>query len=247
MSGSGSNVVRIIENQLGRQDAVYQVVLVFSDVEDRSKSNTHSIASTYGIPLETNDIRGFYSDQGRDSVTDLELRPTFDRRTRRMIEPYDIDVIALGGYMSIVTEPLLDRYSGRIINVHPADLSVTEGQRRKYVGLHSVRDAILAGETEISSSTHVVRERVDYGEILMISKSIDVVLPTRFTVQELRKPKNSSTLDRVVKRNQNRLKKHGDWVIYPKTLEYIADGRFALDGAGNVYLEDRLLPNGVRL
>jgi folate-dependent phosphoribosylglycinamide formyltransferase PurN len=146
-----------------------------------------------------------------------------------------------------VTEPLLDRYSGRIINVHPADLSVTEGQRRKYVGLHSVRDAILAGETELSSSTHVVRERVDYGEILMISEPIDVLLPTGFTVQDLRKSENFSKLDRVVRRNQNGLKKHGDWVIFPKTLEYIAEGRFALDGAGSVYLDGRLVPNGLRL
>jgi len=79
--------------------------------------------------------------------------------------------------MSITTEPLLERYSGRILNVHPADLSIMEGDDRKYVGIHVVRDAILAGETELRASTHVGREKVDYGEILVISEPVPVELP----------------------------------------------------------------------
>ena len=64
-----------------------------------------------------------------------------------LVETFDIDVIALGGYMSYIT-------LNRCVNVHPADLSIclSDG-RRKYVGDNAVRDAIHAGETMLCAST----------------------------------------------------------------------------------------------
>ena len=82
--------------------------------------------------------------------------------------------------MSITTRPLLDRYDGKIINVHPADLTVTLNGERRYIGVHTCRDAILAGEKEIRSTTHVVREKVDNGEILVVSKPVPIILPKGF-------------------------------------------------------------------
>ncbi|MCD6263054.1 hypothetical protein J7L60_01405, partial [Candidatus Bathyarchaeota archaeon] len=150
-------------------------------------------------------------------------------------------------YMSIVSRPLLDAFPGRIINVHPADLSVMEGGRRKYVGLHAVRDAILAGERFLYSTTHIVRERVDEGEILMRSKPVEVWLPEGVTLEDLRLRENRTLLERVVRENQRRLKERGDWVIFPKTLEMIAQGRYGIDDKGNVYVDGVLMPHGYRL
>jgi len=110
--------------------------------------------------------------------------------TLEKMRDHDVDFIALGGYMSIISRPLLDMFPGRIINVHPADLSVMEGGKRKYVGLHAVRDAMLAGERYLYSSTHVVRERVDEGEILMRSRPVEVWLPDGVTVNDLQKKDN---------------------------------------------------------
>ena len=250
MSGSGTNVVKIIENQLRKgSDCPYRVVLIFTDVFDPSnqKCRAQSISSEHQIPYEHSDIEDFYKRRGRESKKDLSLRPEYDRVTLEMIGKYGLNLIALCGYMSIVTRPLLERYQDRIVNVHPADLSVREDDRRKYAGLDAVRDAILAGEKRLFSTTHIVRERVDYGEILMRSQPVDVILPSGVNLQDLRRPENESLVKQIAAEHQTRLKEHGDWVIYPKTLEMVGEGRYAVDGQGNVYVDDVLMPNGLRL
>ncbi len=250
MSGSGTNTRKIIERSR-EPGSSYSVALVFTDVrDDRLKKDrgkmckARDIAEAYGIAYECVDIRDFYQSRGVKR-TDLSLRPEFDRIVVEAIEPHGIDVIALAGYMSITTEPLLERYSGRILNVHPADLSIMERGDRKYVGIHVVRDAILAGETELRASTHVVREKVDRGEILVISEPVPVKLPGGIGPEELEASKE--LLKKVVDNHQSRVKERGDWVIYPLTLQMIAAGRFALDGEGGVYIDGELRPNGQRL
>lgn len=250
MSGSGTNVVKILENQLRKGSSCpYKVVLIFTDVFDPSnqKCRAQSISSEHKVAYEHNDIMGFYRRRGLESKKDLSLRLEYDKATQQIVEKHDLDLIALCGYMSVVTRPLLERYEDRIVNVHPADLSVRERDRRKYTGLNAVRDSILAGEKKLHSTTHIVRERVDYGEILMRSPPIDVILPRGVTLQDLRRPGNAALVKRIAAEHQTRLKKEGDWVIYPKTLEMLGEGRYAVDGQGNVYVDDVLMPNGLRL
>jgi phosphoribosylglycinamide formyltransferase-1 len=251
MSGSGTNVRRIIESSL-KEGSTYKVVLIFTDVRDdrfdeegRRICRAREISEEFGIPYECIDILDFYRSRGCESKRVLAIRPEYDMAVLERVEPYDVDLIALGGYMSILTRPILERYDGRIVNVHPADLSITEDGRRKYTGLNAVRDAILSGERWLYSTTHIVRERVDYGEILVRSKPVEVRLPEGVSPEGLRRDKE--LLRRVVRENQERLKERGDWVIYPLTLQLIAEGRFALDGRGGVYLDGVLLPHGLRL
>jgi len=248
MSGSGTNLIHIIEHQYELQDRtgkpLYEVVLIFTD---NKNSHAQEISSRYDIPCVCRDINKFYLSKGHKNKRDLTLRPEFDRGTLKAIRKRRIDVIALAGYMSIVTEPLLNAYPGRMFNVHPADLSIkTEDGRRKYTGLHAVRDAILSGERELRASTHVVRREVDYGEIILISRPIPVEIPGDLTLEELRRPENTERLSQLVSEHQNRLKAAGDWVIYPKTLELFSEKRIRLDGKGNVYLNGRRFENGIR-
>jgi folate-dependent phosphoribosylglycinamide formyltransferase PurN len=250
MSGSGTNTRKIIEHSLPPRSG-YEVSLIFTDVrDDRMKRDggkrcrARDIAEEHGIAYECVDIRDFYRSRGVKR-TDLSLRPEFDRIVVERIEPHGIDVIANAGYMSIMTEPILERYAGRIYNVHPADLSIMEGDEKKYVGIHVVRDAILAGETEIRASTHVVREKVDHGEILVISEPVSVKLPEGVTLDAL--GQDRKLLAKVVSEHQDTLKERGDWVVYPLTLQMIAEGRFALDGKGKVYLDGEAVHHGLRL
>lgn len=250
MSGSGTNVMKIIENQLRRgSKCPYKVVLIFADMLDPSnrKCRAQSISSRFQVAYEHNDMMDFYKRRGRESRRDLSLRPEYDRVTLELIAKYELDLIALCGYMSIVTHPLLERYRDCIVNVHPADLSVKEGGRRKYTGLNTVRDAILAGEKKLYSTTHIVRERVDYGEILMRSPPVDVTFPNSIALKDLHRPENAALLKRIATEHQNRLKEQGDWVIYPKTLEMIGEGRYSVDDQRNVYVDDVMMPNGLRL
>jgi hypothetical protein len=61
---------------------------------------------------------------------------------------------------------------------------------------------------------------------------------------ELAEDKNLRS--RVVKEHQEKLKERGDWIIYPLTVQLIAEGRFSLD-KGKVYFNGRPVPQGVRL
>ena len=251
VSGSGTNARKIIERST-KPDSRYEVALIFTDVRDdryyksgKKRCRAKDIAEEHGIPYECEDIRDFYRSRGHKTRRDLSLRPEFDRLVVEKINPHEIDVIALAGYMSITTRPLLEAYDGRIVNVHPADLSVMEGGDRKYVGIHVVRDAILAGEGELRSSTHVVREEVDRGEILMISKPLPVELPEGVDLGLLER--DDELLAKVVDEHQERLKELGDWVIYPMTLQMIAEGRFALDEQEVMHFDGRVVLRGHRL
>ena len=225
MSGSGTNVRKIIEHQLRlkreRGKSPYEVVVIFTD---NPKSNAKIIAEEYGIPFVLNDIKKFYN--GRN-IRDMFIRGEYDKKTLESIELYNIDLIALGGYAWVVTKPLLFRYT--IVNVHPADLSVRVNRKRKYVGLHHIpaMKAILAGEKYLHSSVHLVTRNLDMGEILIISKPLKVELP--IDLEDLKKTKNKSLLIKVAQEHQSKLKEIGDWEIFPLTIQWIAEGRFVID------------------
>jgi folate-dependent phosphoribosylglycinamide formyltransferase PurN len=245
MSGSGTNVRKIIEHQIRlkkeKGKSPYEVVVIFTD---NPKSNAKIIGEEYGIPVEVNDIKEFYL--GKD-IRDMSVREEFDKKTAELIEPYKPDLIALGGYAWVITKPLLSKYI--IINVHPADLSVTENGKRKYVGLHHVpaMKAILAGEKFLYSTTHIVTEDLDMGEILVISKPMKVELPKGITTEDLKKPENNELLIKIAKEHQDKLKEFGDWKVFPLTLQWIAEGRFGIDDKRNIYFDGKLIKNGYRL
>lgn len=231
MSGSGSNLKKIIE----RSEAPYEVVVIFSD---NPESNAKNIGNQYGIPVITRDMTEFYKEKNKP-ITDLEVRREFDSMTVDSIGPIGIDVVAYAGYMKVATAPLINAFLG--VNVHPADLSITARGNRKFVGHHAVRDAILAGEKRIRSTTHIVEGVVDDGRILMISSPLEVNLSRDF---------NSKDKDQVKSAEnywQSKLKESGDWVIFPKTLEYIAQGRYSQDEKGNLYFEGKPIPSGLSL
>lgn len=248
-SGSGTNARKIIERGL-EPDSRFKVTLLFSDVRDdrthRSGDKmcrTKDIAEEYDIAYECIDIRDFYREKGVPR-SDLSVRPEFDKRVVELIAPHKVDLMCNAGYMSIMTTPILEAYSSRIINVHPADLTIMEGPERKYVGIHVVEEAIMAGEKELRATTHVVREKVDHGEILVLSEPVPVKLPAGVAFKTL--AEDNALRARVVNEHQDRLKMRGDWVIYPLTVQLIAEGRFSLDN-GNVYFNGKQAPQGVRL
>ena len=247
ISGSGTNGLRIIERSM-EPDSNFKVSLIFSDVkDDREKKDgtkmcrSKDIAEEYGIAYEYVDIRDFYASRGLKR-TDLSIRPDFDKLVLEKLDEYDLDLIANAGYMSIMTPVLLNRYAGRVVNVHPADLSIITDGKRKYVGIHVVEEAILAGEPEIRSTTHIVREEVDHGEMLIISAPVKVTLDV--SLEELESDKKLR--EEVISGYQDLLKEKGDWVIYPMTIQMISEGRFGL-GQQGVYLDGEPVPRGHRL
>ena len=143
MSGSGTNIIKLLEwdKALKAKEGAspFEVIFVFSDRSD-GLCHGEKIACENGLPYFSYDIRSFHRIRGltRRVTTPegLSARQAYDRVAKNLIQAFEIDLVALGGYMSYIT---LDR----CVNVHPADLSIlTPDGNRRYVGDHAVLDAI---------------------------------------------------------------------------------------------------------
>jgi len=238
MSGSGTNIRKILEHQIKLEKQAgasrFKMVVLFSD---NGNSNASKIGMEYDIPVITRDIAGFYAKRGKKR-NDLSIRPEFDSETVKALSSFKVKVGVYGGYMSVVTSPIINAFLG--VNVHPADLSIEEGGKRKFTGGHAVRDAIAIGEKTIAATTHIVEDSVDQGPILMISPPLPVIVKEEWNLS------NPEHLKEAEAFNQGRLKENGDWLIFPKTIEYLAQGRYGRDETGTLYFDGKPIPHGFR-
>lgn len=116
-------------------------------------------------------------------------RVEFDRELANILKEEKTDLVALVGYMRILTPYIIGEFRGRIINVHPALLPKYGG--KNFYG-RNVHEAVLAaGEKETGMTIHFVEEEVDGGQIIL--QKICPVLPgdtpesLQSRVQELEK------------------------------------------------------------
>ena len=82
-----------------------------------------------------------------------------------LLQRYEIDWIALAGYLRLLPEGVLQAFEGRVLNIHPALLPKFGGQ-----GMYGMRvhEAVLAaGETESGCSVHLVTENYDEGPVIL--------------------------------------------------------------------------------
>jgi folate-dependent phosphoribosylglycinamide formyltransferase PurN len=243
MSGSGTNILKLIEHEkrLAATEGIspFQVVFIFSDRSDGTCAG-EKIALDNGLPYVSYDTRAFHRLRSlkRSVMTPegLAARKEYDSVAKRLVETFDIDVIALGGYMSYTT-------INRCVNVHPADLSIRlPDGRRKYVGDVAVQDAIRAGEGTLRTSTLWTDEGIDTGPLLMVSDPLPVELPAPLEILI----KDNKRFLKVAADHQKRLKEVGDWKIFPLTIEMISRGRFSLDEKNSVYVDRHPVPEGYR-
>ena len=75
------------------------------------------------------------------------------------ISHFNPDLIVLAGFMKVLPQSFVSRFSPRIINIHPALLP-------SFPGAHAVRDALAAGARETGATVHIVDEGVDTGPVL---------------------------------------------------------------------------------
>ena len=133
----------------------------------------------------------------RDYVTQEE----FSNAILQQLQSYQIDMIVLAGYLSILDETIIRAYPNRIINIHPSLIPSFCG--KGYYGL-KVHEAALAYGVKVTGATvHLVNEIPDGGKILL-QKAIDI-LP--FDTPE--------TL-------QQRVMEEAEWILLPQATEMIA-------------------------
>lgn len=141
ISGTGSNLRALVE----AADTTYEIALVLSN---RPEAAGLAWAAERGIPTVALPHAPFGKDrQAHEAALDEALRG------------HDIEVVALAGYMRVLTPWLVGRWSGRMLNIHPSLLP-------KYPGLDTHRRALAAGDAEAGCTVHLVSEGVDEGPIL---------------------------------------------------------------------------------
>ena len=88
-----------------------------------------------------------------------KLEPEIEEDIVRQFREAGVELVVLAGFMRIVKPPLLNAFSGKIINIHPSLLP-------KYPGLEAWKQALEAGEKSAGCTVHYVTAAVDAGEIL---------------------------------------------------------------------------------
>jgi phosphoribosylglycinamide formyltransferase-1 len=93
-------------------------------------------------------------------LRDYASRDERDTAMADWLEQYGAELVVLAGYMHLLTPGFLDRFPGRVVNVHPSLLPA-------FPGAHAVADQLAAGVSESGCTVHLVDEGVDSGPILL--------------------------------------------------------------------------------
>ena len=128
-------------------------------------------------------------------------------------------LIALAGFMRILSAPFVERYAGKILNIHPSLLP-------KYPGLHTHRRAIEAHEAEHGVTVHFVTEQLDGGP----------------RVIQARVPVEAGDTEATLSQRVLAL----EHVIYPLAVNWFCGGRLRCE-AGHAILDGRILSEPVQL
>lgn len=123
-----------------------------------------------------------------------------EKRISELLEEYDIDLIVLAGFMSILSEDFTRKYDHRIINVHPSLIPAFCGEG--YYGLRVHEAALKKGVKVTGATVHFVNEVPDGGEIIM-QRAVDVL--------------ENDTPETL----QKRVMRQAEWVILPISAEKI--------------------------
>ncbi len=144
ISGRGSNMAALIE---AAKDKSYpaEIMLVLSNRADAAGLQT---ARSAGIATEVVDHKAF----GKD-------RAAFDDAMQTVLEKHRIEVVCLAGFMRLLSAPFVERWRGRMINIHPALLPA-------FKGLDTHKRALKAGAKVHGATVHFVVPDIDAGPII---------------------------------------------------------------------------------
>ncbi|APZ97226.1 phosphoribosylglycinamide formyltransferase [Sphingopyxis sp. QXT-31] len=142
ISGAGTNMAALLYAAKAA-DCPYELVLVASNDPDAPGLG---IAAAEGVATWSRSHKGLGRD-AFDALVDVQLRKV------------DAEFVALAGYMRILSDDFVARWTGRMVNIHPSLLPL-------YKGLDTHQQAIDAGDTFGGCSVHIVTAGVDDGPVL---------------------------------------------------------------------------------
>lgn len=187
ISGRGSNMQALLDAKLP-----CQIVAVISN---RADASGLEIAKAHGIATAVVSHRE-HAD-----------RAAFDSALAQVIDSYRADLVVLAGFMRILTTPFVERYSGKLVNIHPSLLP-------SYAGVDTHERALKDGVKIHGCTVHFVTPTLDGGPII-----IQAAVPV------LRDDTAASLSARVL---------HEEHRIYPQALRWLCREQVWLDAEGHV-------------
>ncbi|MDQ7006166.1 MAG: phosphoribosylglycinamide formyltransferase [Acidobacteriota bacterium] len=202
ISGRGSNMVALLEGMRAGEIPA-QAALV---VADRADAPGLAKAASFGVPTAVVDRKDY---RGR--------REEHDRAVADALEAAGVDLVCLAGYMRILGAAFVERFAGRMINIHPALLPA-------FPGLHAQRQALEQGARISGCTVHFVDAQVDHGPTIVqaavpvLPDDTEQSLSTRILEQEHR--------------------------VYPLALKWLCQGRVRVEQGRAVLEGEAVEPPG---
>lgn len=192
ISGRGSNMAALIEAAAER-DYPAEIAVVLSD-DPQAQGLT--LATAKGIASGVVERKSFASKADHDAAIDNAIRS------------FDADLVVLAGYMRLLTTPFVEKWRGRIINIHPALLPL-------FKGLDTHKRALEAGVRVHGCTVHFVTPDMDDGPII-----------AQAAVPVLVGDDEATLAARVLK---------AEHLLYPLALKMVADGSARMENGRTVF------------
>lgn len=191
ISGRGSNMEAILEARLPG-------VRVAAVISNRPDAAGLAFAQARGITVAVVDHKAFPD------------RASFDTALGAAIDLHGADLVVLAGFMRVLTPAFVERYRGRLMNIHPSLLPA-------FPGLHTHRRALEAGVRVHGATVHFVTPELDCGPVV-----IQAVVPV------LAEDDEASLAARVLAQEHQ---------IYPQAVRWFVEGRLILEGGRRVVVD----------
>ena len=143
------------------------------------------------------------------SPKDYVTRERFNEALLRKLQELSPDLIVLAGFLVAIPEAVIRAFPMKIINIHPSLIPSFCG--KGYYGLKVHEKALERGVKVTGATVHFVDEGMDSGPIIL-QKAVEI--PDGITPQEL----------------QQKVMKEAEWLILPRAISLIAQGRVVLSG-----------------
>ena len=188
VSGNGSNLQALIDAEARGELAGGRISLV---VCDQPGAFALKRAEKAGVRTFVLEAEGFSS------------REEYDREVARELQKEKIELIVLAGFMRILGGEFVDKYRGRIMNIHPALLP-------SFRGTHGIRDAVEYGVKVTGVTVHFVDKGLDSGPVIL-QKCVPI-----------EKDDTMDTLEEKIHGEEHKM--------YPEAVRLFAEGRLKLSG-----------------
>ena len=190
-SGNGSN----LENLLNKKDEYKDKLNYVSAFTDNSEAKGIEVCKKFNLDIS------------------VSKKNTLHNDLNKFLSDNNPDLIILSGYMKIIPELIVNKYLGKIINIHPSLLP-------KYPGLNTYEKVIKNKDRYQGATVHFVTKDLDEGPI---------ILQGSFPVRE-----------GMTKAKLEKFTHKTEYIIFPIVVEWFAENVIQYK-EGNIYLKDKLI------